>query len=106
MWHPLHSRLFFVVFALVLLGISSGHAQSYISQYQGGRLYSWDGRYLSKYQGNRLYEWDGQYLSAFQGSRLFTWDGRYLSRYQGSRIFQVEGSVPVVILALLAAGYL
>jgi hypothetical protein len=46
------------------------------------------------------------YISEYQGSRLYAWDGRYLSKYQGSRIFEVDGSVPVVILALLAAGYL
>jgi transcriptional regulator of met regulon len=121
-----------------VLAATTALADSYISEYQGSRLYSWDGQYLSKYQGNRLYQWDGEYLSAYQGNRLFerdgkyisqyqgnrileidgeyiakyqgnrlfTWDGEYLSRYQGNRIFEVDGSVPVVILALLAAGYL
>jgi hypothetical protein len=123
---------------LIFAAVSQASADSYISQYQGSRLYSWDGRYLSTYQGGRLYEWDGEYLSAYQGSRLyqrdgryisqyqgnrlleldgeyisqyqgsrlFQWDGKYLSAYQGGRVFEVQGSVPVVVLALLAAGYL
>jgi len=113
-------------------------SDSYIQQYQGQRLYSWDGKYLSQYQGSRRYEWDGKYLSAYQGSRrfewdghyvsqyqgsrileisgtrisryqgsvLFEWDGQYLQKYQGGRIFSVDGSVPQVILALLAGGFL
>jgi len=37
---------------------------------------------------------------------LFEWDGQYLQTYQGGRVFAVDGSVPQVILALLAAGFL
>jgi len=66
-------------------------ADSYIQQYQGQRLYAWDGKYLSQYQGRRLYEWDGRYLSQYQGSRRFDWDGRYISEYQGSRILEISG---------------
>jgi hypothetical protein len=62
--------------------------------------------YISKYQGNRLYSWDGQYLSKYQGSRLFEWDGEYLSRYQGGRIFEIQGSIPLPLIALFSAGLL
>ncbi len=81
-------------------------SDSYITQYQGSRLYSWDGKYLSQYQGKRLYEWDGHYLSTYQGSRRFEWDGQYIQTYQGGRVFSIDGSVPQAILALLAAGFL
>jgi len=49
---------------------------------------------------------DGEYISQYQGNRLFQWDGKNLSAYQGNRIFEIQGSVPLVIMALLAAGYL
>ena len=41
-----------------------------------------------------------------QGQTLFEWDGQYLSKYQGGRIFQVDGSVPVTVMTLLASGFL
>lgn len=66
-------------------------AESHIQQYQGQRLYSWDGKHLSQYQGRRLYEWDGRYVSQYQGSRRFEWDGHYISEYQGSRILEIAG---------------
>jgi hypothetical protein len=66
-------------------------SDSYINQYQGSRLYSWDGKYLSQYQGKRLYEWDGHYLSTYQGGRRFEWDGQYLSKYQGPRLLELSG---------------
>jgi hypothetical protein len=61
---------------------------------------------ISQYQGKRLYSWDGQYLSKYQGARLFEWDGEFLSAYQGNRIFEVQVSMPLPILALLAVGML
>jgi hypothetical protein len=133
-------RLLLFSFSIYLLPFtpSSMASDSYIQQYQGQRLYSWDGKYLSQYQGSRIYEWDGKYLSSYQGSRrfewdghfvsqyqgsrileisgtrisryqgsvLFEWDGQHLQKYQGGRIFSVDGSVPQVILALLAGGFL
>ncbi len=80
-----------VTAALPILHNSTYAADSYIQQYQGQRLYAWDGRYLSQYQGRRLYEWDGHYLTAYQGSRRFEWDGHYVSSYQGSRILEITG---------------
>jgi hypothetical protein len=37
--------------SLIMLGVASASAlaESYISQYQGNRIYAWDGEYLSKY---------------------------------------------------------
>jgi len=128
----------FAILSGLVLGTPLRAEDSYISQYQGGRLYSWDGQYLSRYQGSRLFEWDGEYLSAYQGSRLyerdgeyiseyqgsrileingryisqyqgnrlFEWDGEYLSRYQEGRIFEIQGSIPLPVIALLAAGML
>lgn len=70
---------------------TSAVAGTYVSAYQGKRLYEWDGKYLSQYQGKRLFEWDGRYLSQYQGRRLFEWDGRYISEYQGRRLFELDG---------------
>jgi len=80
-----------IIFWGLILGNELRGEDSYISQYQGRRLYSWDGQYLSKYQGSRLFEWDGEYLSAYQGRRLFERDGEYLSEYQGRRILELDG---------------
>ena len=87
------SRFLWLLFAaLTLLTIqTTAMADSHIQQYQGQRLYSWDGKYLSQYQGRRLYEWDGRYVSQYQGSRRFEWDGHYISEYQGSRILEIAG---------------
>jgi hypothetical protein len=96
--HALHFlRNLALCFVLLPLCLSASLASdSYISQYQGSRLYSWDGQYLSKYQGSRLFSWDGKYLSAYQGSRLYSWDGEYISEYQGSRILQKEQLIKAV----------
>jgi hypothetical protein len=45
-------------------------------------------------------------IMKYQGQTLYEWDGQYLSKYQGGRIFQVDGSVPVSVMALLASGFL
>lgn len=66
-------------------------AGTYLSVYQGSRMYEWDGKYLSHYQGKRLFEWDGKYLAQYQGRRLFEWDGRYVSQYQGRRVLELDG---------------
>jgi len=78
----------------------------YLSQYQGRRLFEWDGRYISEYQGRRLFELDGRYVREYQGSRLFEFEGKYVVRYQGARVFEQDGSIPAVILSLLATGRL
>jgi hypothetical protein len=45
-------------------------------------------------------------LREYQGNRLFEFEGKYVTRYQGARLFEQDGSIPAVILSLLATGRL